>query len=220
MDYNFNIKGAIVKLLPNFLRKDRLQDFLYGITKKMQNLVNDTVLVTNFGQADSSFYQFTVYIQKFLRFNSQTIFLEKYLNDEYDTGASYPYSSTNSAIYVDNTAKALIYLFNIDEPGPNNYGYNIWRTTITYSADDYILYKNKIYKSLLGTNLNKQPGSETTYWEFYSQDVPYLYNEDEDSTAIDFTIYIPTATVYDEDKFNAQVNQYKTAGKTFQLIEY
>ena len=220
MDYNFNIKVALVKLLPNFLRKDRLQDFLYGITKKMQNLVNDTVLVSNFDQADGSFYQWTLFIQKFMRFNSQTIYLEKYLNDEYDTGAEYPYSSTNNALYIDNTGKAAVYGFNYDEPQGYVFNYNIWTDYRTYNTDDYLLYNNKVYVSLQDNNINKQPGSETDYWVLYTDTIVYTYNEGEDITSVDFTVNVPISVTYDLAKLVAQIMQYKTAGKSFQIIEY
>jgi hypothetical protein len=44
-----------------------------------------------------------------------------------------------------------------------------WDNGVTYAINDFALYGGKIYKSILGTNLNKTPSTEVTYWtEFTS----------------------------------------------------
>ncbi|NIU83352.1 MAG: hypothetical protein GWN64_07695 [Candidatus Thorarchaeota archaeon] len=40
-----------------------------------------------------------------------------------------------------------------------------WSSTYTYSADDIVAYGGKVYKSLQNSNLNKNPSTETSWWE-------------------------------------------------------
>jgi hypothetical protein len=39
-----------------------------------------------------------------------------------------------------------------------------WDSGITYGISDFVLFGGKIYKAILGTNLNKSPDTEITYW--------------------------------------------------------
>lgn len=43
-----------------------------------------------------------------------------------------------------------------------------WDEAITYSAGAYVRYNNVNYVALLGTNLNKNPEDEPTYWSIYT----------------------------------------------------
>ena len=44
-----------------------------------------------------------------------------------------------------------------------------WDSTVTYFQNDFVSYAGIIYKSLQNSNLNKQPDTETTWWEEYPQ---------------------------------------------------
>jgi hypothetical protein len=55
------------------------------------------------------------------------------------------------------------FLNNLSQPNKKVY-LSAWDNTITYSVNDFTAYGGKIYKAILGTNLNKIPSSEPTYW--------------------------------------------------------
>lgn len=43
-------------------------------------------------------------------------------------------------------------------------GYGEWSSATTYALDDVVVYSNRIYKSLLANNVNKQPNTNPTSW--------------------------------------------------------
>lgn len=51
-------------------------------------------------------------------------------------------------------------------PSPNYRG--TWSSSITYAVNDAVLYSGAEYISLLGTNLNQNPASATTYWAVFA----------------------------------------------------
>ena len=42
--------------------------------------------------------------------------------------------------------------------------YSAWSAATTYADGDKVLYNNRIYESLAGSNLNKQPDTNPTFW--------------------------------------------------------
>lgn len=176
-------------------------------------------IVENFGARNVAFYPFTQFIKKFLRFNSQTIYLEKYLNDEYSTGAAYPYSA-NNGIYIDNSASQIVYLYNKIESLASVYAYNKWRSTITFASGEYCVYARSVWKSLQNGNLNKPPDSEPTWWVVQDINRKYLFNKSESTSTYDFIIYVPASVVYTEARMRSQVDQYKAAGRQYAIITY
>lgn len=117
MNFKVEFRDVINNLLPHFLRLNTIKSFLFSLIKPLSTLNDNSILVTNFNQSNTSLYQFTLFIKKFLRFNSQTIYLEKYLNNEWD--------STLARIYIINTASEYpAYVYNIIEGKYKIYLYN------------------------------------------------------------------------------------------------
>ncbi len=46
----------------------------------------------------------------------------------------------------------------------DNMNFSAWSSLTTYSAGDRVKYSGRSYVSLVGTNLNKQPDTQTSYW--------------------------------------------------------
>lgn len=59
--------------------------------------------------------------------------------------------------------------------------YSAWSSTTTYNLNDIVNYKNAIYQSLSGSNLNNTPGPTSAYWmlrqsNFIGVEERILYN--------------------------------------------
>ena len=205
MDFNVNFKNIGYLLFPHFLRKENLLKLWYSFVKPLQTLNNNGIQVTAFGQEDKSFYQWYLFIKNFLRFNGQVIYLEKYLNDVYSTGATYPYS-LNGGIYITETTAGLFYVYNIAE-GKEKYLYNVYQSGTTYANGEFIVFGNKIYQSIQNGNTGNQPDISPLWWTLYSSTQPFVYNTGELSSSADFIVNVPGSVSYTEAQMKSQINQ-------------
>jgi len=160
----------------------------------------------------TGFYPFYTKWTNFLKFNSQTITLTKYLNDVFD--------SLNRGIFITNTANTNVtFLYNIPELKPPVYLYNLWRAITTYALDERIVRENGVYKSLQAGNLNRLPEIEPLWWGF-EKDVLFLFNDDEAGSQYDFIVYVPSSVTFSETVMRAEIDQYKLAGKLYLILTY
>jgi hypothetical protein len=87
MKYTVDYRDIVVNLIPNRLRKTKFASLLYSLIKGLSDL-NATLGNANY----------------FLKFNTQIIYIEKYLNDLYDP--------INTQIYIVNNASSFVVMFN------------------------------------------------------------------------------------------------------------
>lgn len=116
MKFNVVFRYIVSELTPGFLRKSAFVNFLYSLIKGLQD-TND------------AFYQKTEDIFYYLKFNAQVIYLEKYLNDQYDPVqrriniSQLDYVATNY-LFNDAEAEAPFYLDNASEVSVPIYFFN------------------------------------------------------------------------------------------------
>lgn len=157
----------------------------------------------------NSYYQFWYKINYFLKFNAQVMNLERYLNDEFD--------NVNRGIYITTTGSGLNYLFNTAE-SVIRYYYNRWNIATPYVIDERIIYGNHIYISTQN-GTGKSPTSWPNYWikEGLAQ---FWWNESEDATIYDYTVWVPIAVTYTDAGMRAHINQYNLAGRRYIILTY
>jgi len=72
--------------------------------------------------------------------------------------------------------------------------YATWAVGTTYAVDAYVILNHKVYRSLVGSNIGKNPETEPTYWVYVSVTNRYkmfdLFNSTKttNATSIDVTI--------------------------------
>jgi len=133
MNLLINYKNIAVNILPHFLRKDNLKNWVYAFIKPLETLHNDvTKPVFSFGQINKAFYQWYSYIHNFLRFNGQIIYLEKYLNSIYYPTLADPnfltgetWHSLGGMWILDTASSSIKYVYNKSEGLPPIYVYNL-----------------------------------------------------------------------------------------------
>jgi hypothetical protein len=151
-----------------------------------------------------------------LQFNGLKIYLEKFLNDQFDNIQTRIYIISNVKFnqrFVYNKVETLSTL------NPT-YLYNKWNIATTYVAGERVKYGTRIYKAKVGTTGN-QPDISPTQWED-EKDPYYIKNKSEFGGDTDYTIYIPAAlwAAIDQDNFRAKVNIYNPAGKQYTITTY
>lgn len=181
--YGINFRALAKTITPAFLRRNGLLSFLYSVVKPLQTL-NDDVVVP-----------WRVRTKRLVEHNGQTMSMEKMLNDYY----LLPYSPNtrnhdiglSSIIYIENIAdNNYLYLFNLSEGRDPVYLYNNYDAAVTYAANEYAVYGNKVYISLTGGNIGNQPDISTTEWQFY-QNITYIFNASESNTYPKFIVWVP-----------------------------
>lgn len=71
-------------------------------------------------------------------------------------------SGVHPSITINNLLEFLPIEFTITDPWDNGVTYGKFETT--RNKVDLVVFDNKIYQSILGTNLNKSPDAEPTFW--------------------------------------------------------
>ena len=209
--FNVNFRDIAEQITPHFLRKAQWRRILFSAIKPLSTLNNDGVPIFSFGHKNPTLYQFQLFIENFLRFDARTIYLERYLNDQWDP--------TNRQIkIVNNNTPFVLYLFNKAEQADPVYMYNLWDATISYVVDDRVMFGNIIYKAT-APNSNDQPPSANWTSE---GDITFLYNF-EDETPFDYRIEIPIAVTgqpnYSNERFKNQVRLFNSAGRSFEGVQ-
>lgn len=151
-----------------------------------------------------------------LQFSGLKIYLEKFLNDQFDNVLNRIYINTNVKFnqqYLYNKAETLSAL-------SPTYIYNKWKVATTYSAGERVRYGTRVYKAKVGTTGN-QPDISPTQWED-EKAAYYVKNRSEFGSDTDYTIYIPAAlwALIDQDNFKAKVDIYNPAGKQYTIVTY
>lgn len=213
MNFNLNIKDILFQILPNDFRQTKYLSYLYSIGKALQSL-NDRF----YGDNPLTDYGSYLYWQYQLQFTGQTIYLEHYLNDNYD--------EAQRRIYIQNTAGGRLYLFNKDELIAPVYFYNLWDSATNYQVNQYSAYNNIVWKCLHASS-NKVPGNIPVgyWWEDTGEKVQFCYNKGETTGVYDFIVWIPDGVKYacgypDYAKMRKQIEFYKIAGKRFIILTF
>jgi len=103
----FDIYSFIRKLLPHFLRKEKVLAIVRSLSKPLQDI-------------NGSFVAFSQSIKFKLAFNAQIIYLEQYLNETYPNPYVYP-----SNIHIIDAANIVFtYIYNEEEERNKTYIYN------------------------------------------------------------------------------------------------
>lgn len=218
MNFNIDFKGILFQLTPHFFRTDEdLLRRMFSAIKPLQNLNNDLKIVTSFGQKNSSFYSFVLFIRNFIRFDARTIYLEKFLNLIYD-------SSFERIFIVNTNVLGVLYLFNKIEEREDVFFYNNWDSTFDYKINDlpitgdFVAFENKIYQAKTD-NDDKQPNLNPSDWEFVKE-ITFLFNF-VDVFPVDYIVDIPINVTlqpnYSNERIRAQINLLNAAGRIFAL---
>lgn len=107
MEFNVNYRTFVRGLMPYFFRKAKFLDLLNSFVKPLKD-INDQLIVFR----DQTFFT--------LAFNSQIIYLEKYLNTVYPN----PYNSPNDIHIVDGANVVYFYVWNNSEAEAPVYFFN------------------------------------------------------------------------------------------------
>jgi len=68
---------------------------------------------------------------------------------------------------------------------------------------------------------NTIEGKPPIYLSNTSENDPvYMYNTADIANAYDFIVYVPTSLVFDMTLMQSRINQYKLAGKSYQILTY
>lgn len=216
--FNIDFKGILFQLTPHFFRTDEdLLRRMFSAIKPLQNLNNDLKIVTSFGQKNSSFYSFVLFIRNFIRFDARTIYLEKFLNLIYD-------SSFERIFIVNTNVLGVLYLFNKIEEREDVFFYNNWDSAFDYKINDlpitgdFVAFENKIYQAKTD-NDDKQPNLNPSDWEFVKE-ITFLFNF-VDVFPVDYIVDIPISVTlqpnYSNERIKSQINLLNAAGRTFAL---
>jgi hypothetical protein len=107
MEFNVNYRSFARGLMPHFFRNQKFLDFLNSFVKPLKD-INDQLIV----------FRDEVYFR--LAFNSQIIYLEKYLNTVYPN----PYNSPNDIHIIDGANIEYFYIWNNSENEAPVYFFN------------------------------------------------------------------------------------------------
>ena len=149
-----------------------------------------------------------------INFTGQTMYLQKYLQDEFEEGG----------IYISDGLMMLpVYLFNADESFIPVYIGNLFIDETVYSADESIVYLNTWYTySDTGTGVTPDLDENATA---EGEIETMLVNESEVMSANDFIVWVPASkydamTNDDFNKMNAIVRYYKLVNKNYSIERY
>lgn len=212
--FNINFRDIANQTLPHFLRKDDLLRFMFSAVKPLSTLNNDGVPIQSFGQLSPSMYQFELFIKNFLRFDARTIYLQRYLNDQWDP-------TLRRIVIVNDNESHVLYLFNEAEQSDPVFFYNLWDATIAYvaSPEDYVVQDNIVYKC--NTNNTNQQPPNASFWDVDST-ITFMYNF-QDEFPFDYRIDIPLSVTaqagYSDERFKQQVRLFNSAGRSFEGVQ-
>lgn len=200
--YNISFRDIIFQLTPYFLRARKTLLYLYSLIKPIKD-VNNSFL---------SYYEVK---KRILKHNAQTIYLEHYLNLEYD--------AINEGIYIENiTESSVLYVFNTEEAQSPIYVYNLYDNSNAYVVGEFCSYGNTIYECIANTTGNLP--TNATYWSETTEQI-YLYNNGESASSYNFIVWIPDAIKIqcgypNYTTFKAKINQFIFSDKTYIIQTY
>jgi len=202
MNFNVNFRDIVFQLTPFFLRQRKVLLYIYSLIKGLKD-VNVMFL---------AYYDRT---QRVLKHNAQTIYIEHYLNLEYDP--------VNEGIYIENISSNVIqYRYNIAEAQPPLYIYNLYNHATAYVIGEYISYGNTIYECIANTTGNYP--SDPVYWTATAEQIFY-YNDGETDSTYNFIIWIPDGIKIvcgypNYTTFTAKANQFVFSDKKYIIQTY
>jgi hypothetical protein len=174
------------------------------------------VFTTQLQVVQTALNAFIALIQYRLYFSSQIIYLQRYLNDQFD--------AIPRRIYIVNENNAIVnYIFNKAESpaaAQKRYLFNkseAYDNTTAYVLGDIVTYGGKVYRALGATTGNLP--TNTTKW-VYLRDVMYLFNKGERSADYNFRVYVPNILVIDADKLDDEIQRYIFSGIKYEVVYY
>jgi len=153
--------------------------------------------------------------RRILKHTAQTIYLEHYLNLEYD--------AVNEGIYIENISESsVLYVFNSAEGQPPLYVYNLYDNSIAYIVGEFCSYGNTIYECIANTTGNNP--TDASYWLETTEQL-FLYNDAEAASSYNFIIWIPDAIKIscgypNYTTFEAKANQFVFSDKKYLIQTY
>lgn len=144
-----------------------------------------------------------------LRFNGQTIYLEKRLNDKWD--------NIQRGIYIETVYKPVVVRYNKVELKQKRARANKWNVAKPYIQSEYVAYGPYIWYCLT-PNTGQVPNTPG-YW-LIAHPRPVRYNKSDLLFAYDFIVWVPSNVVFDLYEMTALVNFYRIAGKRFIIKIY
>ena len=202
MNFNVNFRDIIFQLTPFFLRQRKVLLYIYALIKPLKD-VNIYFL---------SYYNRT---QRVLKHYAQTIYIEHYLNLEYDP--------VNEGIYIENISSNVIqYRYNKAEAQPPLYYYNLYKSATAYIIGEFVSYGNTIYECIANTTGNDP--TNAAFWTATVEQI-YYYNNGETDSTYNFIIWIPTGIKIvcgypNYTTFKAKANQFVFSDKKYTIQTY
>ena len=130
------------------------------------------------------------------------------------------WETTGIEIINDNTTRVQ-YLFNDAEQGLDFFMFNNFDTAISYSADDFVIFENKVFQANTGTSAGESPGTTPGKWDFL-QDITFLFSFS-DLFPFDYRVLVPLDITlqpdYSDDRIKNQIKQLNAAGRSFEGVE-
>lgn len=224
VDWNLFTK----RILPWWKRKQKFMDWLQSLMKPLQELH-----IVFLEYVEATFYKLSI--------TSQIIYLEKLLNDKFNSGLPARavsstvglYDGTPTGIYITDPDTFIfpLYIWNKIEQRPKTFIYNKWDASIYYigQADtgtgigEFAVDDGKVWQATQ-TNINARPSTSPIKWSEYAE-LTYLHNKEEFEGEYDAVVHIPTAVGDVNDvtfisRVKSEVNVYRIAGKRFQYVNY
>jgi hypothetical protein len=184
--FNINWRKFIILALPSFLRNQRMIDWLEVAFKPIKRNWQE-------------FLSFRQAILFKLRYNGQTIKLERLLNDLYDP-------ILRRIHIVKEKPKPRITIFNREEAKQTFVLFNRWEAGVTYQPGQFAKVGNYVYRAI-AANINQNP-EQWSSWEVFREVVPLRNREEYSLPAFEFTIRIPFGLTPNLEELRAQVDQY------------
>ncbi len=210
--FKINFRALFFQFTPWFLRKDKLLKYLFSIGRGLQTVNNNGQIVRDFDQTNLSLYPLFKFLNKFVRFDARTIYLEKYLNDYYDP-------INEGIVIANNNILPVLHIFNTAEESDPVYMFNQWDPAIAYiaSPEDYVTRNGRVFVAI-ANNTNQEPPN-ISFWGDVEQ-TKYLFNV-ADVFPPDFTVQVPIAVSlqpnYSTERIAGHVNLFNAAGTTFAI---
>ena len=208
--FQLDYKKTFRELIPAFLRKEKLMDYLDSIAKPLKD-------------AHTDYLDFRDGINFFATINSQVVHLEHYLNLTYSLNYDLTTRDTDitngAIIWIETTANLTRrVLYNKVELQDTIVLYNKWNSSTSYAGNEFATEGGRVYQALV-SNSGNQPSSTPVVWQDVGA-VPVLWNKADYNNDTDFIVRVPVAVGFDHVVMRAQVDQYKIAGKRYQIKTY
>lgn len=178
---SLNVNNLAKQFTPSRWRFDELfMKFLYALVAPVNALYQDLLIY----KAEKEYE---------LSFNSQTIYLEHYLNDLLDNSLR--------RIYIENDTNLIDhFIFQNSEGLEPIWTSRNWKSSVSYSVGNIVTRKGLVYScQIAGTN--NPPELNSGHWAYQREGIILSRNEEYEAQ-VGYTVYLPTtytAVVHQKD---------------------